>query len=200
MVQHNPTQPNLHAHSIKTECEIGFVGYSLITRAARIMNTDMIHELGLEWVFLGTIIVLFGGCIGLKWVSKRYDTIEVKTMGNRIKLLNDYAADLKRDLQRTRGKLSGFNTKPMIDANLEEGDLEQLIPKLMTEYSGMAPKWAKPFLSDPSISGYLIKLAKENPEQAKSFIKQFVGSKITDESGPSDTESEQLESQRQLGA
>jgi len=146
----------------------------------------------LELVLLGTLAVVFGGIIGLKWVSNRTDNIESKTMKNRISLLNDYAADLKKDLQRTRGKLSGFNTKPVIDGDLEAGDLEQLIPKLMTEYSGMAPKWAKPFLSDPSISSYLIKLAKENPEQAKSFMKQFIGSKITDGSESSPGESAEI--------
>jgi len=150
----------------------------------------------LELVLLGTLAVVFGGIIGLKWVSNRTDNIETKTMKSRIQLLNDYAGDLKKDLQRTRGKLSGFNTKPVIDANLEDGDLEQLIPKLMTEYSGMAPKWAKPFLSDPSISSYLIKLAKENPEQAKSFMKQFIGSKITDGSpGESEKQTELLQEQ-----
>lgn len=146
--------------------------------------------LGLGWVLLGLITVVLGGAIGLKWVGKRYDSVEQRTMKSRVQLMAEYAADLKKDLQRTRGKLSQYNTMPQVEGNLEDGNLEQLIPKLMTEYSGMAPKWAKPFLSDPNISGYLIKLAKEHPEQAKSFMKQFIGSKITNGSGSSDEESE----------
>jgi len=154
----------------------------------------------MEWVILAGLAVSFGGIIGLKWVSNKTNTVEAKTMGSRIKLLQDYTSDLKKDLQRTRGKLSGFNTKPMIDANLEDGELEQLIPKLMTEYSGMAPKWARPFLSDPNISGYLIKLAKEHPDEAKSFMKQFIGSKITDGSKTTDESEELAAIQSQQGA
>jgi len=158
----------------------------LIFGATRIKDLVFEIQTDLIWAIMGTIGVLMTGAVGLKLVTMRYGTVDKKTMTARVGLLQEYAGELKKDLQRTRGKLSQFQVGPQVNpADLENQSIESVIPKILGEYSGMAPKWLKPILSDPNVSSYLMQLAKEHPEKAKSFIQQFIGSKITDGKGSS---------------
>ena len=98
----------------------------------------------------------------------------------------DYEALIKlekQEVNRWKGKYNARNIGPKIEKSVKNGeeelDLEKIIPQLAQNYLPNAPTWLKPLIQDPEALRYLIQLAKEHPEQAKSLLGRFIGKKAS---------------------
>ena len=136
-------------------------------------------ELDVTFVAIA-VMVIFASLVTIK-IFLSYQNQGSKYLKLKMKEMEDFQLYQKQQLRVYKNKVSNSHIRPTVEANLEtDGSMEQMIPALISKYQSQAPSWLKPILSTPGITEWAIGMAKENPEQAKNLLSQFIPKKGND--------------------
>jgi len=122
--------------------------------------------------------VIVGGFCTFYFLKTRQNT--PRHLKQRVSDVDELLKMQRKETNKWKGRFNARNAGPVIEKiEGQEPDLEKIIPELAQNYLANAPSWLKPLLQDPDIIKYGIKLAKENPEQAKTLLGKFIGKKVS---------------------
>jgi len=126
------------------------------------------------------LIVVVGGLLWYYFLKTRQNT--PKHLKARASDFEELLKLKTKECNTWKGRFNARNRGPVIDASKaseEEMDLEKIIPDLAQNYIPNAPTWLKPILQNQATMKYVVKLAKEHPDEAKSLLGKFIGKKIS---------------------
>jgi len=126
-------------------------------------------------LFLSILAVTLPICLTGVFVAKLYRKnadLDPKITTKIRKQQDDYIGEVERKNRSLQNKLNSMQKGPEL---AEIGDLDGVLPELLSQVEGILPKWASKFLkTNPDIVNSVIKYAKENPDKAKELIGRFV--------------------------
>ena len=148
-------------------------------------------------LILGSLLALVGGAIGFRLVSNKGKTVESESFTSRLGYLQDENKELRKYIKSAKGALAQTKQGATIDEGTEisEDGFDSIIPSLVGKYAGLLPKNLQFLVRDPAIVSFLLSEAKKNPEQAKEVLKHFISKNGNANTGASDAEREQQESE-----
>jgi len=91
------------------------------------------------------------------------------------KLRDDYIIELEDSVKHYKNKASNMERGPSVEGEI--GELENILPELVSGFESFAPKWLKPFLKNQDTQKWLIKYATENPDKVSGWFGKMVKSK-----------------------
>ncbi len=155
-------------------------------------------------LILGSMLVLVGGAIGYRLVSKKGQSMENGVFNDRLGLLQDENKELKKYLKSTKGAVGQLKKGLTIDEgeSLDEDNFDGVIKGLIGKYQHMCPPQFRFLLNDPTIVSFLLEEAKKHPEQTKEVLKHFISKNgdVGKESSSEESQQHQLEELTAEGA
>jgi len=124
------------------------------------------------------LIVIVIGLLGYYFLKTRQNT--PKHMRQKVSDFEELLKLKSKECNQWKGRFNARNIGPKIEKDDgQEMNLDELIPNLAQNYVPNAPTWLKPLLQNQDVIKYVVKLAKDHPEQAKEMLGKFVGKKIS---------------------
>jgi len=151
----------------------------------------------LEWLenitplVIGSLTVLIGGFMGLKWVQ--YRALDGKYVKSRVEQYKQLADESKKEMQKVKGKLSQKFQDIQVEGDYDlsqKSDLgslaKQVLPSILQALPPDIQKQAKGFLNNPEMVDMALGLYEKHPEEIKNLLARFIkkgGSKASNKEG-----------------
>ncbi len=126
------------------------------------------------------LALIVGSFLGFYYLKTRQNT--PKYLKQRNFDIDELLKLQKKQTNLWKGRYNSRNAGPTMEKIEGDLDLESLIPKLAQDYLPNAPTWLKPILNNQGIIKSIIQAAKDHPDQAKSLLGKFIGTKVSDTS------------------
>ena len=89
---------------------------------------------------------------------------------------NEYIDELEDKVKHYKNKSSNMERGPSIEGEI--GELDAILPELISGFENYAPKWLKPFLKNKDTQSWIIKYATEHPDKVSTWFGKMVKSKV----------------------
>ncbi len=139
----------------------------------------------LEWLeqltplVIGSLTVLIGGFMGLKWTQLR--AMDSKYVKQRVDNYKELAIEAKKAEQKAKGKLSQSFQDIQVEGNYDLSDksdlgslAKEVLPSILQALPPDIQKQAKGFLNNPEMVDMAIGLYEKHPEEIKKLLARFI--------------------------
>jgi hypothetical protein len=119
-----------------------------------------------EWVLIA-ICATIGG-IAITRILRKSSDYELKLIKKEFKALEEYTDGLEKDLKSVQNSMNAKERGPQYEGEMSE--LKTILPELLGQFSGMAPKWMQPLLKNEGFSSWIAEYVEKNPEKAAQMF------------------------------
>ena len=120
------------------------------------------------------IPIVIGGVIIARIIMNRpkLQTKYGKAIDN---IRNEYIDELEDKVKHYKNKASNMERGPSVEGEI--GELDAILPELISGFENFAPKWLKPFLKNKDTQSWIIKYATDHPDKVSDWFGKMVKSK-----------------------
>jgi len=135
------------------------------------------------------VIPLVVGAVIIAKIFVYRPKLQDKYLKKTDKLRDEYIDELEDKMRFYKNKSSSMERGPSIEGEI--GELDAILPELVSSFEQYAPKWLKPFLKNQETQKWLIKYATDNPDKVSGWFGKLVKSK-TEKGGKQEQTTETL--------
>ena len=121
-----------------------------------------------------TVPIVIGAAVTARIVMNR-PRMQEKYSRKIENIRNEYIDELEDKVKHYKNKASNMERGPSIEGEI--GELDQILPELVSGFEQYAPKWLKPFLKNKDTQQWLIKYATDHPDKVSGWFGKMVKSK-----------------------
>lgn len=122
------------------------------------------------------IIPIVIGAVVIAQILIKRPKIQEKYSKKIDNIRNEYIDELEDKVKHYKNKASNMEKGPIVEGEI--GELDAILPELVSGFESYAPKWLKPFLKNQETQKWIIKYATENPDKVSGWFGKLVKSKM----------------------
>ena len=120
------------------------------------------------------IPIIIGGVVIARIIMNRPDQ-QSKYAKKTDRMRDEYIDELEDKVKHYKNKASNMERGPSVEGEI--GELDAILPELISGFENYAPKWLKPFLKNKDTQSWMIKYATDHPEKVSDWFGKLVKSK-----------------------
>jgi type II secretory pathway pseudopilin PulG len=119
-------------------------------------------------------LVCVVGAVLITRIVRKTDDFETRILRKRLKVAEDYIAELESDNKSLTNTLNRMQVGPKVEGSLS--DIKSLLPELLPIIGGSLPKWAQSIMSVPGVIDSISLFVEKNPDKAAQLFQKFIKS------------------------
>jgi hypothetical protein len=132
------------------------------------------YEEIIKWLVIGIVGIAI--TLNVPRIAQNLTLNSTKSQKKLQQLDQDYIIELEDKVKKYKNKANSMEKGPIIEAG---SDLSSILPDLIGQFEGFAPKWLQPLLKNPETQKFIVDYATRNPEKLAELFGKITKGKPT---------------------